>query len=247
MQIILKWLWHIFAILDLLILSIVLLILSWLPTAWVQGLYRRLFRHWCATFIRALKVDLRIHQHYTRPLPDTFILIANHPSIFEDIGIPASFDTYPVAKAEVRHWFVGGRIAQAAGALFVQRESAQSRKAVSEEIAQALLAGKNVALFPEGGCKGKRIQPFRWGIFDISLRTGIPIVPVFLHYEAQDEFEWKDGQTAPQKIWQLLNLSNNRANYHVYDAFYPDDFSDKADYCEHVHEQFLHWQGKYLD
>ena len=242
----LKWIWHGLAIIDLLLLSLLMYLLSFLPQALIGRLYRKLFRHWCCVFIAALDIDLRLHQHNERPLPDTYILIANHPSILEDIGIPALFDTHPVAKEELRSWFIGGRIAEAAGTLFVERESVESRKAVSQEIVDALEQGKNVAIFPEGGCKGKRIHPFRWGIFEISLQTNTPIVPVFLHYEAQDEFEWLN-ETAPQKIWQLLNLTNNRANYHLYDAFDPADFDDKVAYCDHVHQQYLEWQKRYLD
>lgn len=243
----LKWIWHGLAIIDLLLLSLLMYLLAFLPQALIGRLYRKLFRHWCQVFVAALDIDLRLHQHNEQPLPDTYILIANHPSIFEDIGIPALFDTHPVAKEELRSWFIGGRIARASGTLFVQRESAESRKAVSQEIVDALEQGKNVAIFPEGGCKGKRIHPFRWGIFEISLQANIPIVPVFLHYEAQDEFEWHENETAPQKIWQLLNLTNNRANYHVYDAIDPDDFDDKVAYCDYVHQQFLEWQKRYLD
>jgi len=247
LQRLLKWLWQGVAILDLAALSLLMFLLAYVPGDLVHSYYRRLFRYWCKVFVIALDIDLRLQQHFQGPLPDTYILIANHPSIFEDIGIPALFDTYPVAKEEVRDWFIGGHIAEAAGALFVQRDSPESRKAVSQSIIDALQQGKNVALFPEGGCKGKRIHEFRWGIFEISLQSGIPIVPAFLHYEAQDEFEWKDGVTAPQKVWQLLNLTNNRANYHVFDAFDPADFDDKASYCEHVHQQYLKWQEKYLD
>jgi 1-acyl-sn-glycerol-3-phosphate acyltransferase len=246
-QRLLKWFCQGLAALDLIILSLILLALAYLPASVTHSFYRKLFRYWCRVFITALDIDLRLHQHFTKPLPDTYILIGNHPSIFEDIGIPALFDTYPVAKEEVRRWFIGGRIAEAAGALFVQRDSSESRKAVSEDIVAALQSGKHVAIFPEGGCKGKRIHEFKWGIFEISLTAGIPIVPVFLHYEAQDEFEWRNDETAPQKIWQLLNVTNNRANYHVFDAFYPADFDDKASYCEHVHQQYLQWQKQYLD
>ena len=243
----LKWLWHGIAIIDLMLFSILMYPLAYLPAPLTRRFYHRWFRYWCKLFVHALDIDLRLHEHFDKPLPDTFILIANHPSIFEDIGIPALFDTYPVAKEAVKHWPVGGHIAQAAGTLFVRRDSEESRKAVSDEIARTLSNGKSIAIFPEGGCKGKRIHAFRWGIFEISLNTGVPIVPVFLHYEAQDAFAWGDEQTAPQKIWQLLNLPNNRANYHVFDPLYPQDFKDKASYCEHAHQMYLHWQEKYLD
>jgi 1-acyl-sn-glycerol-3-phosphate acyltransferase len=243
----LRWVWRGLAIIDLLLLSLFIFLLAFLPNTIIGRLYRKLFRYWCRVFVAALDIDLRLHQHNQRPLPDTYILIANHPSIFEDIGIPTLFDTYPVAKEELRRSFIGGRIAQAAGTMFVVRESSESRKAVSQEILGTLEQGKNVAIFPEGGCKGKRIHPFRWGIFEISITSGIPIVPVFLHYEAQDEFEWHDHETAPQKIWQLFKLTNNRANYHVFDALHPGDFDDKAAYCEYAYQQYLQWQARYLD
>ena len=36
--------------------------------------------------------------------------------------------------------------------------------------------------------------------FSLAARTGVPILPVFLHYEAQDDFEWQDPYTLPDKI-----------------------------------------------
>ena len=56
----------------------------------------------------------------------------------------------------------------------------------------AVNAGQNIALYPEGGCKGRRLfHEFKSGAFEVSMRTGVPILPVFLHYEAQDDFEWQ--------------------------------------------------------
>jgi 1-acyl-sn-glycerol-3-phosphate acyltransferase len=79
------------------------------------------------------------------------------------------------------------------------------------------------------------------------MRTGIPVLPVFLHYEAQDDFEWRDPQTLLQKIWHMMTTRNNRVNYYVYDAFDPTEFSDKAAYAEYVHGKYLEWQSRYLD
>jgi 1-acyl-sn-glycerol-3-phosphate acyltransferase len=130
----------------------------------------------------------------------------------------------------------------------VHRESRESRNQAADEIEQALLERKNIALYPEGGCKGRRIyQSFRYGAFDISLRTGIPILPVFLHYEAQDDFEWREPQTLLHKLWHMMTTQNNRVNYYVYDAIDPDRFADKAAYTEYVHGKYLEWQARYLD
>ncbi|MHB8454498.1 MAG: lysophospholipid acyltransferase family protein [Acidiferrobacterales bacterium] len=234
--------------LELVVLSAILYLLSFVSGGWFRRAYFRLFRLWCKFFVRALGVDLRLHQKNREPLPQHYILIGNHPSAFEDVGVPALFEVYSLAKMEVRDWWIAGRLNRAAGTLFVQRESRESRRVASEQIIAELRKGHNVAIYPEGGCKGRRIfASFRYGAFDISLQTGIPIVPVFLHYEAQDNFEWKPGQTLVQKIWHFMTAPNNRANYYVYDAINPAGFADKRAYCDYVHGLYLSWQARYLD
>lgn len=233
---------------DLVLVTMVLYLLTFLPKAWLDRFYPALFRFWCRVFVRALGVDLRLHQKNRVPLPKQYILIANHPSAFEDIGIPALFPVYSLAKIEVRDWWFAGRISDAAGTLYVQREFRESRRAAAENIAQELAKGKSIAIYPEGGCKGRRLfSSFRYGAFDISLSTGIPIVPVFLHYEAQEEFEWVAPNTLLQKLWHFITATNNRANYYVFDAVDPRQFRDKEEYYHYVYALYLSWQGKYLE
>jgi len=240
-------LWMLAGWLELAVITIPLYLLSYVPVAQGKGWYRRAFQFWARAFVHALGVDLRLHQKNRNPLPPRYLLIANHPSAFEDIAIPALFDVDSLAKAEVRQWWIVGRISAAAGTLFVQRESRESRAGAADAIIEDLQRGRNVALYPEGGIFDKRIhQQFRYGVFEISLRTGIPIVPVFIHYEAQNDFYWGD-QTLPQKMLQLMVTSNNRANYYLYDAFDPSEFSDKEEYSEYVRQRYLEWQARYLD
>lgn len=241
-------LWRLICWIELIILTVVLYTASFFPKNLFDSAYSRLFRIWCNFFVRALGVDLRLHQKNRKPLPDQYILVANHPSAFEDVGIPALFNVYSLAKEGVRRWWWVGRINVAAGTLFVKRESSESRKDAVDDIVDELKKGHNVVIYPEGGCKGRRIfESFRYGAFDISMRTGIPILPVFLHYEMQQEFEWQPPFTLIDKIWHFLTLKNNRANYYVYDALDPSDFPDKQEYTEHVHGLFLKWQERYLD
>ncbi|MDH5547328.1 MAG: 1-acyl-sn-glycerol-3-phosphate acyltransferase [Gammaproteobacteria bacterium] len=232
---------------DFIVLTLMMYVLTFLPKILLDRFYPRLFKFWCNAFVHTLGVDLRLHQKYEGILPEKFILIANHPSAFEDIGVPALFDVFSLAKIEVKDWWLVGRISWAAGTLYVHRESRESRNAAAEEIEQALQKGKNIALYPEGGCKGRRIfKDFRYGAFDISLRTGIPILPVFLHYEAQDDFEWRSPQILPQKLWHFMTSRNNRANYYVFDPIDPKQFDDKEEYMNYVHQLYLKWQDKYL-
>lgn len=239
----LTWCW-----IELAVFTLCLYLLAFLPQPLLRPWYFSLFRLWCRSFVRALGVDLRLHQKNIRPLPKQYILIANHPSALEDVGIPTLFPVYSLAKEEVRDWWWAGRINVAAGTLFVQRESAESRRAASEQLEAELKKGHSVALYPEGGCKGRRIySSFRYGAFDVSLRTGVPILPVFLHYESQDDFEWRSPQTLLDKFWHFLTTQNNRANYYVYDAIDPGQFSDKEEYNRYVYALYLKWQARYLD
>jgi 1-acyl-sn-glycerol-3-phosphate acyltransferase len=233
---------------DLLLITLVALALSRLPRAWLPRFYPQLFRAWCRAFVRALGVDLRLHQKNRRPLPEHYLLIANHPSAFEDIGVPALFPVHSLAKAEVRDWWIAGRISEAAGTLYVRREERDSRRAAFDAVRAVLRRGENVVIYPEGGCKGRRIfEAFRYGPFDLSLDTGVPILPLFVHYESQDDFEWSDGQTLLQKIWRILRSRNKRANYYLYDALDPRDFADAEAYMRHAHQLYLSWQARYLD
>lgn len=233
---------------ELFILSLILYPLSYLPrTANPRPWYTLLFRLWSNAWVDALGVDLKLHQKNRHPLPDHYILVANHPSAFEDIGIPALFNVRSLAKIEVRDWWIVGRISAAAGTIFVRRESRESRQKATAEMVRVLESGGNIALYPEGGVKGKRLYDhFRYGAFDISLKTGTPILPVFLHYEAQDNFHWSH-QTLLQKIRDFITSPHNTANYYIYDAYDPAQFADKESYCESVYGDFLDWQTKYLD
>jgi 1-acyl-sn-glycerol-3-phosphate acyltransferase len=239
--------WRLIAWVELAIFTLFLYLLSYLPRV-LRPYYFPLFRFWCRSFTRALGVELRLHQKNTRALPEHYILIANHPSAFEDVGIPALFPVHSLAKIEVSDWWLVGRISTASGTLYVHRESRESRNAAAEQIETELRNGKNIALYPEGGCKGRRIfDSFRFGAFDISLRTGIPILPVFLHYESQDDFEWRAPQTLLHKLWHMMTTQNSRTNYYVYDAIDPAGFADKETYAEFIHNKYLDWQARYLD
>lgn len=248
LQFVFKIIWRILCWIELTLFTLVIYLLTYLPRAMIKGFYFPLFRVWTRSFVRALGIDLRLHQKNIRDLPGQYILIANHPSAFEDIGIPALFPVHSLAKIEVKDWWFVGRISTASGSLYVHRESKESRNAAAEAIEQGLSEGKNIALYPEGGCKGRRIfESFRYGAFDLSLRTGVPILPVFLHYEAQDDFEWHDPQTLLHKIWHMMTTRNNRVNYYVYDAFDPARFDDKVSYAEYAQGKYLEWQARYLD
>ena len=241
-------LWLLWCWFELSVFTLILYLLSWFPKTFIGRWYHQLSRRWCSFLVRALGIDLRLIQKNKNPLPEQFILIANHPSALEDFAIPALFDIFPLAKEGVRNWFFIGRMSEKAETIYVKRDNSESRHAALEALYSAVEEGKNIAIFPEGGCFGRRIHSsFQTGAFDISIQTGIPILPVFLHYEAQEVFEWHAPHTLLDKFWHFMTAQNNRANYYVFDAISPGEFSDKVEYAEHVRQQYLRWQTRYLE
>lgn len=233
--------------LDFIAFTTLMYLLSWLPWPGSHPV-ARLFHPWCRAFARALDVDVRLHQKYRQRLPERFILIANHPAAFEDIGIPALFNVVSLAKLQVQDWFIVGRITRAAGTLYVDRDDPASRQQVIQTMVDAVNAGRNIALYPEGGCKGRRLfREFKSGAFEVSMRTGVPILPLFLHYEAQDDFEWQPPHLLPHKIWHMMTTANNRANYYVYDPLDPKDYADKYAMKAAAYALYVRWNAEYLE
>jgi len=232
--------------LTLITLSFVLYILSHLPRIFSGRYYHYLSRVWCRLLVRGLDVDLKLVHKNSNKLPEHYILIANHPSALEDFAVPALFDIYPLAKAGVRDWIVLGRISDYAGTIYVKRGNSESRHAALQSMVDAVNTGKNLVIFPEGGCKGSRIyEEFKTGAFEISLQTGVLILPAFLHYHDQKTFEWQN-ESLVLKLWQIFKSNNNRVDYYVHDAISPKNFSDKESYAMHVHAQYLKWQDEYF-
>jgi len=247
MLLILRFLVRLVAIADFIAFTALVWLLAWLPWPGRRHPVACLFGAWSRSFVRALGVDLRLHQKNLKALPERYILIANHPSAFEDVGIPALFNVVSLAKVQVADWFVVGRISRAAGTLYVDRDDPESRDQAIETMVNAVNSGQNICLYPEGGCKGRRLfHEFKSGAFEVSIRTGMPILPVFLHYEAQDDFEWQ-GQTLPDRIRQMLFTVNNRANYYVFDPLDPKDYADKYAMKAAAYEKYTDWNAKYLE
>ncbi len=223
--------------------TIFMWLIAWLPQSITQTFYPKLFQWWSHLFALTLGVKLRLKNHQKKGMPQQYILIANHPSAFEDIGIPALFNVHSLAKIGVKHWWVVGQISVAAGTLFVNRRSKSSRRQAVRDMIDSLEKKKwNIGLYPEGGCKGKDIQPFLKGAFEISLHTGIPILPVYLHYHDEQSFVWLDGVNLIEKIFEIIKAKNHQADYHLFDAIDPRQYTDLNEYKNDVHHKYLKWE-----
>ena len=178
-------------------------------------------------------------------MPDRYILIANHPSGADILILNSIFTVYPLAQHGVKKWFFLGRIAKATGVVFVERENKTSRNQVKKQLIKYAKSGKNLLIYPEGGCFGKHLRNFKYGACDISIASNIPILPVYLQYEAENDFEWGWDMNLPQHLFHLFTAINKRANCYIFQPIYPTNFSDSQSFTKYIHKHYQEWEAKY--
>jgi len=93
-----------------------------------------------------------------------------------------------VAKAEIRAWPLIGWLAEAGGTLFIVRGNLASRQKISRRMAALMRRGDRVGIFPEGGIRPDRgVKRFHAPLFASAIRTRMPVVPVAIRYEREDD------------------------------------------------------------
>ena len=232
-------------LLDFFLITLVIFFLSLLPQVLTRRIFPSLYQVWSLRFLKLFSIREHIHQKNSKPIPSQYILISNHPSGIELLWLPSRFRVIPLAKAEIKDWFIVGRITKAIGTIFVKRRDRASRHAATGALLEAANQGKNILIFPEGGCYGKRLQPFFMGAFSLSKQTGIPILPVFLHYEEENSYYWGDYGLLRFMLRALLLPKNRNAHLYIFDPFEPSAFPDEATMHDKVFEFYREAEKKY--
>lgn len=232
-------------VLDFVLTTFVFLILSFFPSIISRRFFPSLYKIWSLRFFRIFGIREHIHEKYSKPLPKQFILISNHPSGIELLWLPSRFRVIPLAKDEIKHWLFIGRITRVLGTIFVKRQDRESRHAASEALILAAKEGKNIMIFPEGGCYGKRLNPFFMGAFHLSKATGVPIIPAYLHYEEENSYYWGDYGLMRFMVRALFLPKNRNAHLYIFDPFSPHDFKNEAEMHDHIYRFYQDIENKY--
>ncbi|MEV4120809.1 lysophospholipid acyltransferase family protein [Micromonospora sp. NPDC049645] len=161
----------------------VVLLLPVLPTRERQALVSG----WARATARAFGVRLVVRGRLPRRRA---LLVANHVSWLDVLAVLAVAPTRMVAKREIRAWPLVGLLAAAAGTVFVDRDRPRALPTTVGRVADALRAGRSVAVFPEGttwcaGDSAADCRPgggFRPATFQAAIDTGSPVVPLRLSY-----------------------------------------------------------------
>lgn len=136
---------------------------------------------WSLGLLRCLGVRLQVQGAFA---PGAKLVVANHISWLDIMAMHALHPQARfVSKADVRHWPVVGRLVDAGGTLYIERESRRDAMRVVHQTAQALREGDTVAVFPEGTtADGRATLPFHANLLQAAIATEAPVQPVALAY-----------------------------------------------------------------
>lgn len=202
--------------------TIVLIPLQWLllkmqsPGArYLPVAYHRWLCHWLGIKITIEGRPARRHG---------VLFLANHTSYFDILILSTVLPLAFVAKREVESWPFFGLLAKLQRTVFVERERRTKTLIHRDEMAQRLVHGDNLVLFPEGTSDdGNVILPFKSaliGVAELALKAkgGDPVVvqPISLAYrklhgmpmgrQYRPFFAWYGDMELVTHLWDALCL-----------------------------------------
>lgn len=184
-----------FRLLFTLVISALVVVIGWV---WLQlfGFSRKLqnwsMRTWGKSILFVCGIKTKKNEI---PANSQFILMPNHRSYLDIFIVAALTPAAFVAKAELKKWPFLKTGAKLTNTIFVSRSELQSLIATMNKIKTSVNQGIPVALFPEGTShKGPLTKPFKNGSFKIAADSGIPVIPMAIHFEDEND-AWVDDDT----------------------------------------------------
>ncbi len=146
---------------------------------------RKLLKGWGSYCITLLNIDIDLHGQ----IPGyKCLVVSNHRSYLDILIYQAVFPVSMVAKAELKTWPIIGWAVKVSRMILVDRSKMKSLIQTMQLIADEIQAGNNVLVFPEGTTfKGPDTLPFKSGVFDVGIKSHIPVVPATIYYQNEND------------------------------------------------------------
>jgi 1-acyl-sn-glycerol-3-phosphate acyltransferase len=147
-----------------------------------QEMKNRLIQYWCRRLLKILNVELKVHQH--EALPESgYLMVCNHISWLDIHVINAFLPVRFVAKSEVASWPIFGWLANQLNTLYIKRDSNGEAKKMVGIVAQSLIQGDRICVFPEGtSSDGSDVLEFRPNLFQAAIDANAPCIPIAIDY-----------------------------------------------------------------
>ena len=176
----------------------------------------RVQRAWAWTNARlvGLRIVHELAEGSDRAEHERVLVVANHCSYLDVLVLGVLYPGRFIAKSEIAGWPLIGALSRSVGTMFVEQARPRDVIRVGEEMRTTLDAGVPVILFPEGRAhRGQEVEPFHAALFSGPARSGIPCLPVAIHYATPDSpwgvawsVCWWGGMDLPRHFWRLLAL-----------------------------------------
>lgn len=170
------------------------------------ALVMRQAQHWSAGLLHVMGVQLVVHG---TPRPGAKLIVANHVSWLDILAIDAVEPARFVSKIEVKRWPVFGKLSDASGTLYLERERPRDALRVVHQMAEALQAGDTLAIFPEGTTADSiELLPFHANLLQAAITTETPVQPVALRYfdaghRSSPAILFIGATTLAQSVWRI--------------------------------------------
>jgi 1-acyl-sn-glycerol-3-phosphate acyltransferase len=139
-------------------------------------------RAWAKALMRTLGVEV-VREGEPPRVDRPNLVVANHRSTIDIFLMLSLFGGHLLARGDMEHWPVMGKLAQMAGTLFVDRSDSHSGAASIRRVTDRLQKGRIVGVFPEGTTfDDDEVRPFHAGAFMAIARVRGVVTPVGLAY-----------------------------------------------------------------
>lgn len=143
--------------------------------------------------VKSHDVDVEVEGHVPESGP--VIFVSNHVGYIDPIVISSIVEFIPIAKSEILKWPLIGSAMCRSGVIFYKRGNRSSGAAVLSKCIKLLNSNKNVLVFPEGTTTdGSTVLPFKRGIFGLSIKLDVPVIPIRIDLE-DSSMAWWDEKT----------------------------------------------------
>lgn len=197
---------------------------------------------------KSLRIDVREVGDRASGQPTLFI--ANHWSWVDIPVLGSKVLASFVAKSEVDAMGLVGRMANLQRTIYIDRERPSKAGEQRNLIADRLLQGHNVILFPEGTSgSGSSVLPFKTSLFGVTdaLRdTPTLIQPVTISYTHVNgmpvnranryKIAWVGDMEFGSHAWELLGLGRINALIHYHPPVRRGDFANRKDLARHCED-----------
>jgi 1-acyl-sn-glycerol-3-phosphate acyltransferase len=169
------------------------------------------FRVWSHGFAWIAGMKIQVIGPVPKP---PFFLVSNHLGYMDIPAIRAVVDGVYVAKAEIRDWFIAGKMISNMGMIFIDRQNRRDIPRAGAEIISRLSNGEGVIVFPEGtSTKGEDVLPFNSSFLQFAAETGQPVSYCSITYRtsegerpASEIVCWWDDSTFISHIFRMFSV-----------------------------------------